>query len=316
MSNTIFSADRAAFFVFDKRENKSALRRLGTAYVLGRLILSLMVIAIAAPFLIGMLPDLLDMDPESTEFTLKIQSFANVMQAIGLLAGVIFLPLFTSIYTALLRWMIHGQSGDKWFGLRFGDQELHVLVVLIAVSVVIAFGAIFSFIPIIILLVMHEALGSVLQKGPAIILIILTILSWLFFWVWFAVRLSPAVALTVKRGKIQVFEAFAVSKGHFWGLFLAYLLQFFVIIAASLALIFVALLVSLPFLGIGVAMFGWSEPSMNNVGAYIALSMVPLLVIMVSGLTLEYLRYAMGAGVGACLVVAQDDPKDADSKPA
>ncbi len=318
MSKNGFSADKAAFFVFDKREDKAALRRLGMVYVAGRLILFVIVMSITAPFLVGTLPELLDLDPDSTQFAMEIQSFANVFQTIGLVAGVIFLPLFISIYTALLRWMIHGQSGSKRIGLRFGEQELHVLVVFIAVTVLLVFGMIFSIIPLAIIMVVAATLLKAAGSAMVALATIPFGIIWLGVVIWFAVRLSPATALTVKRGKIQIFETFAVSKGHFWGLFLAYVLQFFVIIAASIAIVFIALLVSLPFLGIGLAMFGWSEPDMANVNAYIALAAVPVLIISITGFILEYLRYAMGAGVGACLVVAEGVPavsiKDEASK--
>ncbi|MDQ7018943.1 MAG: hypothetical protein Q9M33_07235 [Robiginitomaculum sp.] len=302
-----FSADKAAFFVFDKREGKGTLRTLGIVYVVVRMILLAGVFAIMAPFLIKALPILLETTPETTEFNLQIQSLGNTFQAIGLLSSLFFLPVFISIYTALLRWMIKGEYGGKWFGLRFGEPELQVLVSMIAVGVVLFFGILFSLLPLGILI----GLAAVMkQSGNAGLFVIMSIaygVIWLGGIVWASVRLAPAPALTFQRGKIQVFETFAVSKGHFWGLFFAYVLQFFVLLAMSIGLLFVSLLVSLPFLGIGVAMFGWQEPDMANVGAYVALAAVPLLIITITGLVVEYIRYAMGAGVGACLVVSQEE---------
>ena len=46
---------------------------------------------------------------------------------------------------------------------------------------------------------------------------------------------------------------------------------------------------------------------MANVTAYIGLAAIPLFVITIAGIITEYLRYAMTAGVGACLVVNTDD---------
>jgi len=301
-----FSADKAAFFVFDKRDGKGTLRALGVVYVLLRGILLVGVFAIMAPFIISALPAILDASPQSTEFNLKIQSLSNTLQAIGLLSSLIFLPVFISIYTALLRWMIHGEYGGKWFGLRFGEPELQVLVSMIAIAIVLFFGILFSLLPLGILIGVTVALW---QGGNATLPLLLSIaygVIWLGGIIWFSVRLAPAPALTFQRGKIQVFETFAVSKGHFWGLFFAYVLQFFVLMAMSIGLLFISLLVSLPFLGVGVAMFGWQEPDMANVSAYVALAAVPLLIIMITGLAMEYIRYAMGAGVGACLVISQE----------
>jgi len=302
-----FSADKAAFFVFDKRDGKGTLRALGIVYVVVRLVLLAGVFAIMAPFIIRALPGLLEASPQSTEFNLQIQSLGNTLQAIGLLSSLVFLPIFISIYTALLRWMIKGEYGGKWFGLRFGEPELQVLVSMIAIAVVLFFGILFSLLPLGILI----GLVAVMQKsGNAGWFVMMSIAYgtiWLGGIIWFSVRLAPAPALTFQRGKIQVFETLAVSKGHFWGLFFAYVLQFFVLLAMSIGLLFFSLLVSLPFLGIGVAMFGWQEPDMANVGTYVALAAVPVLIITITGLVVEYIRYAMGAGVGACLVVSQEE---------
>ncbi len=310
MSNRSFSADRAAFFVFEKRDDAKALRRLGTVYIVIRLLLLFIVLAIAAPYMIDAVPALFALDEKSTEFALKIQAMGNYFQAVGMLASIGFLPFFIAIYTALLRWMIFGQSSKKWFGLRFGEQELHVLVVMIAIAIITFLAILISLLPFGILVGITVALKEGGNAGLPLILSIIYGVIWLCGIIWFVVRLSPAPALTVQRGKIQVFETFAISKGHFWGLFLAYLLQFFVVLAISLAILFFALLVSLPFLGIGYAMFGVQEPDMANVRAYIALAAVPLLLLTISGLALEYLRYAMGAGVGASLVLAQAKPED------
>ena len=307
-----FSADKAAFFVFENREDPRAWRRLGWVYVFVRFVLLALLMVAMAPFIMKSLPDLMALTPESTEFNLKIQSFSNVMQAASLVAGLFFLPVFISIYTALLRWMIHGPATGKRIGLRFGEQELQVLVVMIAVALVVVLGVLLSMIPLGILIAVTVAMSK--SDGGSAIALFATIgygVFWLGGIIWFSVRLSPAAALTVKRGKIQVFETFAVSKGHFWGLFLAFVVQFFIILAMSIGLLFLALLVSLPFLGIGVAMFGWQEPDMANVNAYIALAAVPLFVIIIAGIITEYLRYAMYAGVGAALVVNIDEAEAA-----
>jgi hypothetical protein len=297
-----FSADKAAFFVFEKREDPRTWRRLAWVYVFVRFVVLASLMVAMAPFLLKSVPDLMALTPESTEFNLKIQSLSNVVQAASMVASLFFLPVFISIYTALLRWMIHGPVTGKRIGLRFGEQELQVLVVMIAVGLVVVLGILLSMIPLGILIAVTVAMLK--GDGGGAMALFATIgygVFWLGGIIWFSVRLSPAAALTVKRGKIQVFEAFAVSKGHFWGLFLAFVVQFFIVLAMSIGLLFLALLVSLPFLGVGVAMFGWQEPDMANVNAYIGLAAVPFSIIIITAIFMEYIRYAMYAGVGACL---------------
>ena len=315
MASHTFSADKAAFFLFDDRPHKHTWRRLGIAYVLARLVLIALILVIAAPFVISTLPNLTGMDPQSDAFKTQLQGSIQIIQSVGYLGAILFLPIFAAIYTALLRWMIRGQSGGKWFGLRFGQDEINVLVVLIALFVVVLFAALLALIPLAVLIAIAVALKGGSLGGVFIALSILYALVWLAAVIWFSVRLSPAPALTVKHGKIQVFETLAISRGHFWGLFLAYVVQFFILLALSLGLVFAGLLVSLPFLGAGLALFGGDEPSMANVGAYIALAAVPLLFFALMGLAIEYLRYAMGAGVGACLVMAEDQDQTPAQRP-
>ncbi len=315
MASHAFSADKAAFFLFDDRPHKKTWRRLGVAYVIARLLLLALTFALAAPFVVNALPDLLAMDPQSEAFKTQLQGSMQVFQVVGYLGAILFLPVFTAIYTALLRWMIKGESGGKWFGLRFGQDEINVLVVFIAIFVVIMLVAFVGLLPFGAFIGLAVALKGSTLGGVFIALSILYGLIWMGGVIWFSVRLAPAPALTVQRGKIQVFETLAVSKGHFWGLFLAYVVQFFVLLALGLGVVFAGLLISLPFLGAGLALFGGEEPSMANVGAYIALAAVPVLFIVIAGLFVEYLRYAMAAGIGACLVAAEAQDDDQDAPP-
>jgi hypothetical protein len=300
-----FSADKAAFFVFNERPGKGTLRGLGIVYIVARLGLLAVFAVLIAPFIIQQLPNWFSEDMSSAELQRSIQAFSNSIQFIGMIPGLFFLPIFISIYTALLRWMVHGKAGGKWLGLRFGAQELHVLVVFIAITLMIIFLAVLLVFPFVFLV---SATSAMAGSDNANLMLIATILYGVFYLgavFWFAVRISPAMALTVQRGSIQVFETFKVSKGHFWGLFLAYIVQFFILLAASLALILATLLVSLPFLGAGLFMLNGQAPDMGNVRIYVGLAAVPVLFLMIMGTGLEYLRYAMSAGVGAALVVAK-----------
>jgi hypothetical protein len=302
-----FSADKAAFFVFNERPGKGTLRGLGIVYIVARLGLLAVFAVLVAPFIIQQLPNWFSEDMSRAELQRSLEAFSNSIQFISMIPGLFFLPFFISIYTALLRWMVHGKAGGKWLGLRFGAQELHVLVVFIAISLMIIFLAVLLVFPFVFLV---SATSAMAGSDNANLMLIATILYGVFYLgaiFWFAVRISPAMALTVQRGKIQVFETFKVSKGHFWGLFLAYLVQFFILLAAGLALILATLLVSLPFLGAGLFMLNGQAPDMGNVRIYVGLAAVPFLFLMIMGTGLEYLRYAMGAGVGAALVVAKAD---------
>ncbi len=312
-----FTADKAVFFLFDDRPHKNTWRRLGLAYVLARLALLVLTFAIAAPFAAKALPELLALDPQSDAFRTQLQGPMQIFQSAGYMGGILFLPIFTAIYTALLRWMIKGESaGGKWFGLRFGQDEINVLVVLIAVFVLVMSVAFFALLPLGAFIGLAVALKGSTAGGIFIALSILYALAWLGAVIWFSVRISPAPALTVLRGKIQVFETLAISKGHFWGLFLAYVVQFFVILALSLGILLIGLLIALPFLGAGLALFGGEQPSMANVGAYAALAAVPALFFILAGLFVEYLRYAMSAGISACLVLAEAGEDSQDSASA
>ncbi len=307
MARTDFSADKAAFFVFEKREKKK-LGALGVLYVLTRFVLIGAVIALATPLIMPSIPGLMDMDTQSTEFTLKIQSLSNIFSGINLLFSLLFLPVFIAIYTALLRWMLGDESKGGLFGLHFGETELNVLVVMIALGLLIAFGALFSLIPLAVVLGIAAALMDDPNKGLLVTVGIVYVVIWLCTLIWVSVRLSPAAALTVKRGKIQVFETFAVTKGYFWSLFAAYLLRFFVLLAIGLVIFLAMLLIAIPFLLIGISMFG-TEPSMSHVAGYVSLAAVPVALYLMMGFGMEYLGYAMGAGIAARMVMSLPDEK-------
>lgn len=146
----------------------------------------------------------------------SMAELSDLGRAYGLL-GLWVMPLsllFGAVLnTAIARSVI--APGDRRFGyLRLGRDELRVLVVNIAISLI--FMAV-------TLVGMGVAMGLAGAAGamslPVLVLpAVLIALAAVGFGVWLAVRLSLAVPITFAEKRIAIFDSFAVTKGRFWPL--------------------------------------------------------------------------------------------------
>jgi hypothetical protein len=146
----------------------------------------------------------------------SMAELSELGRAYGLL-GLWVMPLsllFGAVLnTAIARSVI--APGDRRFGyLRLGRDELRVLVVNIAISLI--FMAV-------TLVGMGVAMGLAGAAGamslPVLVLpAVLIALAAVGFGVWLAVRLSLAVPITFAEKRIAIFDSFAVTKGRFWPL--------------------------------------------------------------------------------------------------
>jgi hypothetical protein len=129
------------------------------------------------------------------------------------------------------------RPGDTAFAsLRLGGDELRALGLMLMFLVV---GGAAYFIVVLMLVFLGSAVGLASGgdprvQGPVGILLMLALLCG-FVWLW--VRLSLAFPLTLYRRRITVDAAWALSKGRFWPLFIAYLAVWALFMAAALALL-------------------------------------------------------------------------------
>ncbi len=129
----------------------------------------------------------------------------------------IALVLWAAFEAAIQRRYIRNDG----FRLRFGSDELRLIVVgiiwfLFLMAGYLAFAA-FAGVAVM--------LGTATSSAGAFIgLSILIGFASLFLWVWMAIRLSPAAALTIRDRRIRFFDAWAVTRGRAWPMLGAFFL--------------------------------------------------------------------------------------------
>ncbi len=143
--------------------------------------------------------------------------------------GQIILGYFAMLILAVLFWAAFEAAvqrryiREQGFGLRFGGDELRLVVVgLIWFAMFIA-GYIAS---AVIAMVLIMPVAAMFQNSPEIIGIWGVIVAFAIFCVWLflAIRFSAASALTIRDRKIRFIDAWGATKGRFWTMFGAFLL--------------------------------------------------------------------------------------------
>jgi hypothetical protein len=202
--------------------------RPGTVAVWG---LVYMVATVAATFamlpLIGM--QTAAMSGETPFAASNISSMIGGFLLFELFLLILLVVLMTAAQRAVLR---PAEQGFAY--LRLGMDELRMVVLAIILSVV---TIILYFLLALVGALVIGAGGAALGPRGAIPFGIIVFLALLGLFIWFEVRLSLAYPLTLLRRKIIIGEAWRVSRGHFWTLFLSYLVIFLVLFAIWMAIL-------------------------------------------------------------------------------
>lgn len=170
---------------------------------------------------------------------------AAALEAVGRLfaaVGVLYLlmvPVYMVTLGALTRSVVHGQSQGWFLGLKFGGDELRILLVTIV-------GYILTMLPYFGGALVGGIVGGVLMavtgNQAAMFLVVVGVVVGLCMMIWVGVRLSFAGPATIAEGRFVIFDSWAMTKGRFWTLFLAYLLLFVIITVIELVILAVMLL--------------------------------------------------------------------------
>jgi hypothetical protein len=201
-------------------------------------------------------------------------------------APLLAIPFSMAVTGALNRSLVLGASRGWVLGLKFGMDEVRVLVVTIV-------GCFMALLPYVGMVLVSGALlwGAVAMQGAAAmavslmpLVLIPTYIGALCLMTWVGVRLSLAAPASVGEGRFVIFESWKMTKGRFWTLFVGYLL-FFVI--AFVAWLLIAVIVT----AAGVAL------DATFPGAFYG----PRVVIVMAG----YSLVATLLGAGFCGVAAR-----------
>ncbi|GAA0393894.1 hypothetical protein GCM10009093_20620 [Brevundimonas terrae] len=174
---------------------------------------------------------------------------AEAMKIMGAYGRVIIVALPLSLiatavtYPAVVRAILTPE--DSRFGyLRLGRDELNTFVVILALTVV--WSA--------VILLAGGIVGVAAMGGMAAAMLVglLVFCGVVAFAIWFGVKFSLAVPITVAEKRIAIMDSFRMTKGHFWPLlgmaFLAGILSFGVNLLVNI--------ISMPFAAISGGGFG------------------------------------------------------------
>ena len=157
--------------------------------------------------------------------------------------------LSAALYRAVLN------PSDGRVGLRLGRDEARLLALGLIKTAIVA-ALVFA----VVFLLLVTGIGS---GGLAGLLGLAAQLAVIGFGVVVWVRLSVAGPATCARRRLVVFEAWTMTKGHFWRLLAAYLMAF----AVGAVVLVASLLILLILFGVALSAMGVSTANLNAAAA-------------------------------------------------
>lgn len=168
-------------------------------------------------------------DPQAM---LAAQSQLGAAQSIGLLLGLVIMAVLpAAIFRAVL---FPGER--RVFYLRLGMREFWTLIVTIVVMIIWVLGFIAMLIPIGLFTFGAAAVGGGGGAVFAVIAIFLGYIAGIGASIWLVLRFSMAPVMSFAENTFRVPEAWRLSKGHAWRMFLVGLGLFAMVVIAELAL--------------------------------------------------------------------------------
>lgn len=228
--------------------------------------------------------------------------------ATGDISGDIFAPLILyyliTVTVGILFWvMFEGAIQRRYvrnegFRIKLGGDEGRLFVVGL-VWLLFLIAAYFAFA---IFVGIFTFIGAMIDPVLGGIMAFLSTLTALGVWIYLAVRLSAASALTVRDRQIRFPSSMKVTKGRFWTLFGAFLILSLIVVAVYV--VGFILLFTVIFTGIGI---DFSDPQSWAVAFSSFESPVTLFVMSAIGAVFQGITMFAWAGPGA--LAAKVDPR-------
>ena len=131
------------------------------------------------------------------------------------LGYLVILLVYAAFWSMMESAVLRRYVREEGFRVGWGVDEWRMLVVglIWMVSIFVAYLAM-----IVVGAILIAPLGVVMQDNPALlgIWMFVVVCALLCVWLLFAVKLSPAGAMTIRDQKVTFFGAWGASKGRFW----------------------------------------------------------------------------------------------------
>ena len=201
---------------------------------------------------------------------------AGMMRLQGLvwLLNIVNALVLTVLYCGVFRSLIQPSEGRFGY-LRLGKTELFLFLLLAGLYIAFGIALVVAMIPAGIVVGVLAAMHAV---AAAVIAGLVLGAAALWAIVYVSLRLSMIGPTTVDGGELRLREAWAMTKGKTWRLFLMMLCVFLILLAAEVVLFLIAMLV---FAGAVGGMAGGAQPLlvMMQQPAALVSRLAPLLVI-------------------------------------
>lgn len=228
----------ATFFAFRKRERSGVLTGASIGFVIGLVLLFIVVgvafVALMGPVFAQLFAVMASGDPTAMSAAEPPSMAILLILPIQIIFLFVLFVLLAAYESACHRWMIHGDGGGGFLGLKLDADTWRVYGVYW-----VWFGlfiAAYIACAILIFGVGAAIFGGGADPGAGGLAVGLLVLAVLFAAIYFGVRLAPAAATSVGLRKFTFFKAWTVSSGRFWALFGAFLLLIVINIVAGIIL--------------------------------------------------------------------------------
>lgn len=216
---------------------------------------------------------------------------------------VVYAVFWSMMECAVLRRYVR----EEGYSIGWGDDEWRMLVIgLIWMASVIA-----AYIALIIgMLILIAPISLIAGDNPALAGLwgVIVVIALLLVWLYFAVRLSPAGAMTISDRKVAFFDAWGATKGRFWPLLGAFIVLGLILYVGILILYFVG-----AFAVLGAALSGMDLAQVEQdpdavLGAFASPAVwIPIALIYFA--MLVYQGFWQYAWAGIPSLAAKTDPR-------
>ena len=304
-----FSFDNAAFHFARTDGPPGFLPKYLAIYAVGVVVMAVIGFLALQPLLQGYLQAFAMMSQGASESQIQQvlgESILGNLGRIGLgyLGLMIFYAAFWSIMEcAVLRRYVRDES----FSIGWGADEWRMLGVgliwmaaFIAAYIAMALAAVVLVMPV----------GAFAQDNPALVglWMVVVFIGLGLSWVYFAVKLSPAGAMTIRDQKVVYFDAWGASKGRFWPMFGAFVVLGLILYVAMMVFYMIG-----AFTVVGAAMSGMDfssgEPNPDEVVAAFSSPAVWAPLALIYFAMLIYQGFWQYAWAGIPALAAKTDPR-------